>query len=418
MADTLLYVRFGRRTVGIIEADDTARIQFTYDPSWLSYVNAFPISVSLPLRSAPWTDAAAAWFANLLPEAGTRAAVCARLGISEGNDLALLRAIGGECAGALTISDRVVEERASAAYEEITPARIASLVRSDAVPLLLGGPAVRLSLAGAQHKLPVTLLDGRLHLPLHGSPSTHLLKLPDPRFAHLPLNEAFVMGLAGEIGFDIAHVDVFDGTKPPGLLVERYDRRGSPPTTPVTRLHQEDFCQATGRPSARKYQEEGGPTLAECVAIVTRHTSRPIVDVRRLIEWQAFNVIVGNCDGHGKNLSLLYDGGDVRLAPFYDVLSTRQYPSLDRKLAMGVGGRRDPAEVQRSDWELFAREANLGARVVLSTVSGIVERCLVAIPTWTTRYRERHGNRAILQTLPRWITRSAERVQRGLKAPR
>ena len=86
--------------------------------------------------------------------------------------------------------------------------------------------------------------------------------------------------------------------------------------------------------------------------------ARPLVDVRRLIEWQAFNLVVGNSDGHGKNLSLLHVAGALRLAPFYDLLSTRQYPALDRNLAMRVGGERDPARVQRKHWEALAREHN------------------------------------------------------------
>lgn len=417
-----LEVRFGARAVGSIRADDATPFSFTYDSVWLASADAFPVSLSLPLRPEPWLGpVAAAWFGNLLPEGTAREAVCGRLGISESNDVALLRAIGGECAGALTIVDPLVPPAAppragNRLYEELDARRLASLVAQGATPLLIGGPGMRLSLAGAQNKLPVVLVEGRLCLPAGGSPSTHLLKLPHTRFAHLPMNEAYVMGLASRIGMDVAKVQVFSGTSPPSLLVERYDRRPAASGSAIVRLHQEDFCQATGRSAGRKYQQEGGPSLPESVAVIVRHTARPLVEVRRLIEWQAFNVIVGNCDGHGKNLSLLRDGRSIRLAPFYDLLSTRQYPMLDRNLAMTVGGRRDPDTLLRQHWEAFAGEASLGSRLVVDVVAGVVERVVAALSDWTAEYAEQHGRQAVLQTLPKWIAKSAAGVGRRLGA--
>ena len=47
------------------------------------------------------------------------------------------------------------------------------------------------------------------------------------------------------------------------LLVQRYDRQ---PGVPGQRLHQEDFCQALGIVSEHKYQNEGGPGLAQALA--------------------------------------------------------------------------------------------------------------------------------------------------------
>lgn len=415
-----LEVRFGERAVGSIRADDATPFCFTYDPAWLGSVDAFPVSLSLPLRPEPWLGpTAAAWFGNLLPEGTARQAVCGRLGISESNDVELLRAIGGECAGALTIVDPLAPpvappQAGSAPYEPLDARRLASLVAQGATPLLIGGPGMRLSLAGAQNKLPVVLVDGQLCLPAGGSPSTHLLKLPHPRFAHLPMNEAYVMGLAARIGLDVARVQVYTGTSPPSLLVERYDRRPAASGSAIIRLHQEDFCQATGRSAGRKYQQEGGPSLPESVTLVARHTARPLVEVRRLIEWQAFNVVVGNCDGHGKNLSLLRDGRSIRLAPFYDVLSTRQYPMLDRNLAMTVGERRDPDTLLRHHWETFAAEASLGSRLVVEVVAGVVERVAAALPGWSAEYAEQHGRQAVLQTLPRWIAKNAAGLARRM----
>ncbi len=414
-----LEVRFGTQRVGQLVADASEVFRFTYDRAWTDADDSFPLSVSLPLTSVEYVGGPAHWFfSNLLPEGEARQAVCERLGLSLRNDIALLRAIGGECAGAFAICEpgSPSGRRDSHSYELIDDPRLQTLVTRDVVPLLVGGPTTRLSLAGAQHKLPVAMLDGRVHLAVDGAPSTHILKLPHPRYAHLCLNEAYVMGLAAHIGFDVARVDLLLRTDPPSLLVERYDRRASEIEWPVVRLHQEDFCQALALSPDQKYEQEGGPSLASAIDLVSRHASEPFVDARRLIEWQAFNIVVGNCDGHGKNLSFLYEGSELRLAPFYDLLSTRQYEGLDRRLAMSIGGRRDAAELHRPQWEALAREARLGANVVIESVRAVAEKCADATTAWTKEYRDRYGRRGILQTLPTWIGKSARKVLRNVPA--
>ena len=415
MPTTELDVRFGSQRVGGLAAETSGQFRFTYDSRWLGSDDSFPISVSLPLQAAAYVGGPAHWyFANLLPEGEARQAVCERLGLSIGNDVALLRAIGGECAGALAIVEPGAPTRTTDlnSYELLDDHRLQTLVSRDVAPLLIGGPTTRLSLAGAQNKVPLALLDGRVHLALEGAPSTHILKLPHPRFAHLCLNEAYVMGLAARIGFDVASIDLLSRTDPPSLLVERYDRRASEDEWPAIRLHQEDFCQALSLSPAQKYEQEGGPSLSDAIQLVSEHAHEPFVDVRRLIEWQAFNVVVGNSDGHGKNLSFLYDGTRLRLAPFYDLLSTRQYDGLDPLLAMSVGGRRNADELHRVQWETLARDARLGANIVVDAVRRTAEKCAEAIPDWTKEYRDRFGRRAILQILPAWITKSARKVLR------
>lgn len=44
-----------------------------------------------------------------------------------------------------------------------------------------------------------------------------------------------------------------------------------------------------------------------------------------LFRWLAFNLLIGNNDNHIKNISFLVDEEGVRLAPFYDLLSTACY---------------------------------------------------------------------------------------------
>jgi serine/threonine-protein kinase HipA len=128
------------------------------------------------------------------------------------------------------------------------------------------------------------------------------------------------------------------------LVVERYDRRREAET--IQRLHQEDFCQALGRSPLRKYQKEGGPRPGEVADILRLYGSLPSEDLRLLIRWGLFNWLYGNCDAHAKNISLLFGPArGTRLAPFYDLVCTRVYKSLDHHLAMSLGEQFDPGAV-------------------------------------------------------------------------
>jgi serine/threonine-protein kinase HipA len=412
-AVTTLAVRYEQRAVGVVRDDERGRFCFRYDPRWLAGT-AFPISLSLPLREEEYVeDAAHAFFSNLLPEGLVRDAVCARLGISRDNDVALLAAIGGECAGALRIvpveSDDAAREPE---YERLTNGRLQTLVDDDtAVPLLVGGVTTRLSLAGAQDKVPVTVLDGEPYLPLHGSASSHILKLPNARYAHITSNEAFVLDLARRCGLETVDAVLTDATKPASLLVRRYDRIAKADDV-FERVHQEDLCQALGVPSSRKYEHEGGPSFVRVLQLVRDHSVDPLVDTRRLLLWQAFNLVSGNSDGHAKNLSLVYEESGPRLAPFYDLLSTREYANLKRELAMSVGGRANPDEITAKQWAQLARDAEIGTRVVHNLVQQLGVSVRDALPACVAAFRERYGDAPVLQTLPEHIRKRAEKVLR------
>jgi len=161
---------------------------------------------------------------------------------------------------------------------------------------------------------------------------------------------------------------------------------------------------------------EGGLTLVKAVTVIRDNVDRPLVDVPRMIEWQAYNLILGNSDGHAKNLSIIYSDDGVKLAPLYDLVSTRQYKRLDRKLAMGVGGRQNPDEIGRAEWIKLSGELRISERVVIDMVGDVAQRSLDALAGWTREFRDSYGNQPILQTLPAAITKRARRVLRSLEA--
>jgi len=265
-----------------------------------------------------------------------------------------------------------------------------------------------LSLAGAQNKLPVFVDGDKLFLPRGSASSSHILKPQIPEFPNTVENEAFCMRLAGQVGLPVPKTRIWDGK---AFLIERYDRTGKNPR----RLHQEDFCQALGFGYDQKYQSEGGPGLKDCFALIEEHSAEPAVDKGRLIRWNVFNALIGNCDAHAKNLSLLYAEDGIRLAPFYDLMSTRIYPSLSEKLAMKIGGENRPDWVMRRHWERMAGEAGVAPRAVLGACEELARDLPGAAGKLAGEFAA-PGAAATIGKIAELVGKSAARLKDALKA--
>jgi serine/threonine-protein kinase HipA len=355
---------------------------FAYDPAWLADPKAPALSFSLPKQVEPFKRSAVqAFFGGILPEEGQRTAIARALGVSADNEFRLLEYLGGEVAGALTL---LPEGETPALPSDAAP----KLLDDDALvqlldhlplrPMLAGEDGLRLSLAGAQSKLPVLLIDGQIALPAPGQPTSHILKPPISRFEGTTENEYFCMSLASTIGLEVAAVEMRVVADRSFLLVTRYDRAVDAGGS-VTRLHQEDFAQALGIPSHRKYASEGGPVFPDCFALLRRAATRPAREILKLLDAAIFNLIIGNADAHAKNFSLLHGGGGVSLAPLYDLLSTILYPNLHVKLAMKIGGKTVLEDIEPRHWERFAADAQLGAPFVRARIGQLCNAVIAAI---------------------------------------
>ena len=265
MTMRFLDVWWDGRVVGQLTQNQHGELGFVYSPEWLGDDDAPPLSASLPKQAEPFSRRECRpFFGGLLPEESQRDAAAQALGVSRGNDFALLDRLGGDVAGALQLLPPGELPATPDPNQSPVPLDEAGLIRVlDALPvrpLLAGEEGLRLSLAGAQSKVPVVLVDGAVALPAPGQPTTHILKPPIARLFGTTENEALVMRLAAVVGLDVAAVEprvVRDRTF---LLVERYDRfRGEDGL--VRRIHQEDVCQALGVPTETKYASEGGPDV-------------------------------------------------------------------------------------------------------------------------------------------------------------
>ena len=375
--DTLA-VWWGERQAGELSIDKGGAMHFAYAPEWLSDEKAPSLSHAMPKQEQPFGDhACKAVFGGLLPEEGQRTAIARALGVSPDNPFRLLEALGGDVAGALAFlpqGEEPLQDYSKTAPEPLKEGALAGLLdRLPSVPMLAGEGGARLSLAGAQSKLPVVLTtDGGIAIPRPGEPSTHLIKPEPDRFPGLAANEAFCLALARALGIDAAHAEWRTAAGKPFLLVERYDRISVERT--AHRLHQEDFAQALGVPSNRKYAAEGGPTFRDSFALLRSAATRPAREVLKLADAAIFNLIIGNADAHAKNYSLLrLETGEVVLAPLYDLVATHMWKELSPKLAMRFGRAATLEEFDGENVVRFAEEAGLGAPYIRRRVSDLAD---------------------------------------------
>lgn len=162
-------------------------------------------------------------------------------------------------------------------------------------------------------------------------------------------------------------------------LVQRFDRLQNADGT-LRRLWQADFCQLAGKPSDVKYEADGGPSFKECFDLLSAHTVRPAIDQRNLLRWLFFNLYVGNNDSHAKNLSILGASEGLRLAPFYDLMSTRVYSGLAPHFAFRIGGEFPPGKIEKTHLEYLATSLGVGPKYLMKIASDMAGRVERAIP--------------------------------------
>lgn len=353
---------------------------FIYDPAWLRSPARFPLSLSMPLSARQWgPQVILPWLMNLLPEGAPLRALTRALGASAEDVLALITASGGDLAGALSIRAPAGLARNEPIRDETELERI--LNELPAKPFLAGQDGVAMSLAGAQEKLPVVFENGAFGIPVNGAASTHILK---PDTANLPgsvQNEALCTQLARRCGLNVADATTGTAGDRSYLLVTRYDRvlkEGA-----VRRIHQEDFCQALGRPPGAKYEQNQtgipGPSLAEMFALIREHmTAR---DTNHFLDAVIFNVAIGNVDSHAKNYSILLQPGRVELAPLSDLMSGLAWANITENHAQSVAGQNRGRYMFRRHWQRLAEAAGLSAPAVLRRVVSLCDKIAGELPT-------------------------------------
>jgi serine/threonine-protein kinase HipA len=369
MNDTLL-VTIDGALVGRLWLDERKQFCFQYDAGWLGS-SRIPLSLSLPLRTEAYLDDIShPFFANLLPEEKIRVVIARNLGISLNNDYGLLERIGGDCAGAVSLYPELEEpHQEPGSYRRLTLDELDRVIGELPIrPLLAGEKGIRLSLAGAQKKLPVLYDGNNYHLGLGSAPSNHIIKPPIEYLDNTVENEAFCMALAHAVRLGVPGSFVHQHGEHRVFVISRYDRVADGAV--IKRLHQEDFCQVLRILPEYKYETEGGATLAACFNLVRKYSTRSGKDLLSLLDWVIFNYLIGNSDAHAKNISLLLLPEGPRLAPFYDLISTRIYSHYGSAsgLAMKIGGECNPDAIRKEHWEKFSEEIGFKPHLVIKRI--------------------------------------------------
>ena len=365
------------RKVGCIDYSSHRNdMRFTYDAEYLASEDPLPLSYALPLRSEPFdSERTTIFFENLLPPDQVRRKLGPILHLSRHNVFGFLEALGGDCAGAISLwphgeTPLSGKERVKRLDEDDAAEILGSLKKR---PLYVNGiDGYRISGSGAQNKLIARIVNGHIELPLFGAPSTHIIKPAIQDYEDSVYNEYFSMRLAERLGLATAKCGLMRVKGRICYWTERFDREivdGH-----VRRLHQEDFCQICGISGELKYESEGGPSFAQCMAVM-QEMKLSLADRLSFIDRMIFNYLIGNADAHGKNSSILYRGkGQRRLAPIYDVMSTAIYGNLSGVNAMSIGGARKFADVKRERFGTMAQEAGMRPQLAIDRLDRLVAR--------------------------------------------
>lgn len=378
------------QAVGMLR-DEGGFWSFEYDPRWLDNPRRFAVSPGLPLQKEKIIDTgsvrAVQWFCdNLLPEERARELLAKEAAVEVNDAWELLAYFGAESAGAITLLPPGISPPPSGLRplpDDELQRRIDELPRRS----LSADSPKRMSLAGAQAKLAVTVKDGRFYEPVGGECSTHILK-PDSKtegFPNTAINEFFCMSLAAQVGLSVPPTE-FRAAPSPIYVVKRFDRNFD--VDPVERLHSLDALQLLSLDRRLKYSKASAATLNDCIKLCRTPAQARV----NLFRWTIFNVLIGNHDAHLKNISFLVGNAGITLAPFYDLVSTVVYATRehdargphwpDVELTMPIGQAKFFSDITRAGMLEFGVQLGLkesAARHLLDVLVSHLHHDLPAI---------------------------------------
>ena len=367
--------------VGVIETEED-HVRFRYDVDYRGPA----VSVRLPVQAEPFSERdTEVFFSALVPEGQTRIDFLDALRAGRSEYSPLLQRLNDESSGGLVFSTEDKEPGPNRAYAPLDPGLFESLVRTpEPVAMDIVGKT-RLSLAGAMAKIglyrdPST---GEWFLPEGTAPSTHIVKAGNNRlFPQEILNEALCLELARLCDLPVEEFELVVTDAGPLLAVRRFDRpipshamelNGHP--IPM-RLHQEDLCQAGG--TKLKYEPDGANYLRFAASVASRSCANRFGNAMMVFYYTAFSYLMGNCDNHLKNISLLYrsDWADREVGPLYDVLDTTVYGRLKDTMGISLSPSRSIFGVTHEQLETTVANAGLPAGIALREFSSLADEAI------------------------------------------
>ena len=336
-------ILFKDRAAGTLTETANGGTRFIYAPEWSE-----DIACCLPVarREHEWPQGLHPFFQHLGPEGWLREQQARVAHIVEEDDLGLLLRYGADCIGAVSIHPSIYNERASAITESTaTPGRTVSGIQKKLL----------VSRTGPKAPFEPASADG---------PAGFIAKFNSDRIGTLVRNEALslrwatsVLGSREVNRFEVAFIPEINEQ---ALVVTRFDR-----TALGDKLRLEDCAQILCKPRGQNYAGKYDAAYEDIATIIKRHSARPGIDLARLLRRLIVFAIVGNCDAHLKNFSLLETPEGLRLSPAYDILNTALYDGFDQELALSINGRRVQLDTVNGDlFRSFGREVGLQERAI------------------------------------------------------
>ena len=398
------YVVVGRISSRAILDINNQNICFKYDSSYLLRENAHSISACLPLREEEFDpQTTQAFFEGLVPEGSMRRVLSNAFHVGSENYQQIISRLNNESCGALVFKADDEDPLAHREYEPIDFEQLAQLAKSPTAQALQFNTTSRLSLAGAQAKVglyraqpdsstnlssscPSCFKSDDLtkgwFLPKGSAPSTHIVKAADGTFPHLTINEALCMLTAKHFGFEVAECELIRiEDEEPLLVIKRFDREAVFSSEFPKRLHQEDFCQASGLLPTWKYEPTDENYVGRCASVINAQSSNPFGDRAMFFSSILFDWACGNCDNHLKNHSLLWsaDWASKQLSPLYDITCTTIYPGLDREMGVSLCASRRIDDVVLEDILAVAKRAGVPEKLAKSELEELGDSFIDAV---------------------------------------
>ncbi|MCH8493597.1 MAG: HipA domain-containing protein [Idiomarina sp.] len=367
--------------VGTLTFPQPQLCEFTYADTWIQ--TGYPISPHLSFSGEFSAQTVVRFIRNLFPEGDAFDRLLETENLSKNNIYAILRAVGSDTAGLLAFSVNH-NEAERPVLRCVTDDELADRLRHQKDMTYWDGK-YRLSLAGVQNKLNVFINEqDKIFLASGTYASTHILKFASTKYPSIVVNELFCMRLAEAVDLPSAPVRLRKFDEFTALLVQRFDRKTI--ANGVRKRHIIDGCQALDMPPENKYEQNFGSSrdvqhIRDGVSLpklfqFADSTAVPIQSRQHMIDWVIFNIIIGNSDAHGKNISFYVGKREgITLAPFYDLVSVvyeaQQEPKLDTNLAMAIGDSFEISNITAYDLLSFAAETSVDANYLKRRIQRI-----------------------------------------------
>jgi len=383
MAEALA-VRLHGADLGRVERGSrTERIRFFVSPEGsptdVRLTEAFATLAGAEVRS----DLASSLFGGYTPEGNQRRALAERHSFDPRDLYATLERFGSSIAGAVTFHGASEPRASSADFDPLSTADLGRLLRKAVKD---GDLAVRddsrSMIQGFQPKVLLTRFTekGPWLQPHGGAHSTHIVKPQLPSRPSAIHDERYSHQLTRELGLSRFDSSIGMAGSIPYLAIERFDRRVSGET--IELLHQEDMAQALSldwvddQAKSQDPREPASTRRPSALRIAEAAASLDEDAVELWIRQLTYRILIGDNDGHAKNVGIIHLPGRDTLSDVYDAVPNLYQPGrIDWNMALAVDGRFDH---RRMSVERIVREADswrvTSRRRIEAVVEDLIER--------------------------------------------